>query len=609
MIEVTRGDSSVTGRVGTDLRPFDFSDDGEIEAEVVFAGYGIHAPELDYDDFDGLDVEGKLVFVLRHEPGERDSTSSFDGTDSSTHAYFTAKAEAARSRGAAGMILATDPLNHETGGSLRASGALSLDPPEQEAAPDDTTGAASGPFLAVHVSWTIADALMAASGRRLVDVQRDLDDGSIRAVDVPLGDTRARITVKRLEEAEAVEVQNVAGYLEGSDPILRDELVVVGAHHDHLGGTPGEGDAIYNGADDNASGTAGVLAIARAFAGGEARPRRSVVFTTFSGEERGLLGSKAMVRDGQVPIDRVVFMLNMDMIGRNPEEPLTIIGDGFARGMREAVERANAGIDLDLEYMGTGYAGNSDHDSFYRRDIPFIMFFTGLHDDYHQLGDHADKLAFERMTDIVRLGAALTAEMATAEHVPHFIHRIAWLGIEVEVLGADDSPEAVVTDVAPDSRAAAAGFAEGDVLTAFGAEALASAADVGEAFRAISPGSETAITVRRQGARVSLDVERARTGFLGIGPGEVEEDVRAELGLSPNEGVLVRRLVPDGPSDRAGLRAGDILLSIAGRPVTTGTLGEVLSQIGAGEPVDVRLVRDGERMTLPLTLGERPRRG
>lgn len=602
-IHVRGAREPMNGESGVDVRPFAFSDDGDVEAEVVFAGYGITAPELDYDDYTGLDVAGRLVLVLRHEPGENDPDSPFDGTSSTSHAFFTAKARNAEAHGAIGMILVTDPLNHEADEDLHTGGALSLEP--RVPAPPDTTGA---PFLAVHVSWTVARALVAGVDRSLEEIQRALDEGTLHASDVSLGAARARVAVQRLEVPEAVEALNVAGYLEGTDPGLRGEIVVVGGHHDHLGGTEGAGDTVYNGADDNASGTAGVLAIAEAFASSGTRPRRSVVFTTFSGEERGLLGSQAIVRGGQIPIERVCFMLNLDMIGRNPTHPLTIIGDGLSRGMRDVVERANTHADLELAYMDTGYAGNSDHDTFYRRDVPFIMFFTGLHPDYHQLFDHPDKLAYDRMARIVDLGGSLVDEFANMDGPPHIIHRIGWLGVEVEVLATDDDREARVTGVEAGSRGESAGFRVDDVLTGFGSTPLADPDSVGARFRDISPGTETTIEVRRGGGRHALPVVRARTGYLGVRPGDVDEDTRARLGLGPSEGVRIQQVVAGGPSDEAGVEANDILLSIDGRPVTTGTIGAVLSQIGAGEPVEIRLIRGGERLAMPLTLGERPRR-
>jgi hypothetical protein len=403
-----------------------------------------------------------------------------------------------------------------------------------------------------------------------------------------------------------VQARNVVAYLEGSDPDLKDELVVIGGHHDHIGGFDGKGDTVFNGADDNASGTSGVLELAHAFASLPERPARSLVFATFSAEEKGLLGSRALVKGDALPIEDTVFMLNLDMIGRNSDERLMIYGDGFARDLRARVERANDGIALDLEFAGTGYAGNSDHDPFYREDVPFLFFFTGEHEDYHQLGDHHDKLNYGRMQSILRVAFRLLGDIAGADATPGFIHHIRWLGMQVEVLDRDGAPAAVITGIDEGSRASEAGFRTGDRLTGFDDDALPDPSRIGRAFAGIDPGTKTRMKLLRGGESLSLAVERARTGYMGVMTGGVDEDRRLALGLAAAEGVLLRQVVADGPSDKAGLEAGDILIRIAGRTVGRENLRSLLSQIGAGEKVDVTVVRDGERTEIVLALGERP---
>ncbi len=583
-VATTVGAEELRGRPGIDVRPFDFSDSGSVEAPLVFAGYGITAPEHGWDDYDGLNVAGKLVLVLRHEPGEKDPESPFDGESSTRHALFTTKARLAEEHGAVGMLLVTDPLNHDPGDDLRLSGRLRLEVPEEDeqeedAATDDT------PFLAVHVSrdW-VADA-----GLDLAELQRALEDGT-GAGELAATGISVRVAVQERSEPEVVQARNVVGFLQGSDPTLKDKWIVVGGHHDHVGGYAGEGDTVFNGADDNASGTSGVLELAQAFAGLAEPPRRSLLFATFSGEEKGLLGSRAMVRQELIPIDKVEFMLNLDMIGRNPEASIDVTGDGFARGLREVVEAANAGIGLPLKFGGAAYSGNSDHDAFYDKGVPFMFFFSGIHEDYHQLGDHADKLAYGQMEQVVRLAYETLERLADADAAPTFIHHVTWLGIEVEVLQGS----ATVTAVEDDSRASRAGLRRGDVLKAF------------EEFKAIEPGTRTALHIGRGDETLTFDVERARTGFMGVSPGAPDEDQRKAHGLAEDEGVLLRQVTADGPSDKAGLEEGDILIRIAGRPVGLSSLRSRLAQIGAGERIDVMVIRDGERVTIEMTLGERP---
>jgi aminopeptidase YwaD len=381
------GDRTLKAEAGVDFRPFPFSDVGELESGIVFAGYGISAPEFDHDDYEGLDVTGKVVLLLRHEPGEQDPGSRFDGLRNTDHALFSTKAQTARDHGALGMLLVTDPLHHTRGDDFRLSGRLRLDRSDVE----DGGPAADGEedeerFLGLHIGRELAEAIVAGGGMSLEALQIALDGGARPSALPPVEKIRVRVSVERSAEVERVSARNVVGYLPGSDPERRDEWIVIGGHHDHIGGYSGDGDTIYNGADDNASGTSGVLELAQAFAGAEQRPRRSLVFATFSAEERGLLGSRALVEQGAIPMDRVVFMLNLDMIGRNPRRAVDAVGDGYVRGLREIVEASNRKVELDLEFGGTSYTGNSDHDPFYERDVPFLFFFTGTHDDYHPRG-------------------------------------------------------------------------------------------------------------------------------------------------------------------------------------------------------------------------------
>ena len=244
-----------------------------------------------------------------------------------------------------------------------------------------------------------------------------------------------------------------------------------GAYH-------GEGDTVFNGADDNASGTAGLVALARAIASGP-QPERSVVFAAFSGEEKGLLGSRAAVRDGVLPAEKVAFMLNLDMIGRRDSGTFEVVGDGYSTGTREAVEQAGTGIELDVTFAGTDYSGNSDHHPFYEQDVPFAFFFSGLHDDYHKLGDHADKLDYEHMSRVVRLGHAFLSPLADGSWTPRFVHHADWLGATISIVDGDHGTDAVVTEVQPETRAATAGMQVGDRVLAFDDTRLERAEDVG----------------------------------------------------------------------------------------------------------------------------------
>jgi Zn-dependent M28 family amino/carboxypeptidase len=251
------------------------------------------------------------------------------------------------------------------------------------------------------------------------------------------------------QSPEEVRARNAAAVLRGSDPVLRDQWILIGAHHDHLGAFQGEGDTVFNGADDNASGTAGVLALARVFSRLEPAPARSIVFATFSAEERGLLGSREMVLS-QIQTDRIVLMINLDMIGRNPDEPVQIMGSASSPELRGLVEAANREEQLPLRFSGGPEAAVSDFDPFYRQGIPFLFFFTGVHDDYHGVDDEAERLSYSRLAGVVKLAGDTV--LLAAETTPAPGWALCWVS----------SPRRVETRLRsscpPPSRASATGW-------------------------------------------------------------------------------------------------------------------------------------------------------
>lgn len=225
--------------------------------------------------------------------------------------------------------------------------------------------------------------------------------------------------------------QNVVGVIEGSDPKLKDQIVVLGAHFDHVGqdgiGTHyarlGKTKGIWHGADDNASGTVTVLGIAKAFAEGKFQPKRTMVFILFSAEEGGLLGSEFYCKKPSVgKITDYVFMLNLDMIGRNPNMPTEVKGLGTAQGtylvdvVDDALNKTKLSAKLTRGAVVSG--GDSDHSSFGAVGVPFVFFFTGFHPDYHQVGDTADKLAYDHMALIGETARLMLKDIADRPSPP-----------------------------------------------------------------------------------------------------------------------------------------------------------------------------------------------
>ena len=402
-----QGAPVATGRLGVDFRPFDFSSSGSVTAEVVFAGYGITAPEYGYDDYRGLDVRDRLVLILRYEPNENDPQSPFAGARHTGHATFASKARNAAAHGAAGMLLFTTPLTHGAEEDLRVGAAYRLDPGELAGVGGDSGGKG---FLALQVSQGFADQLARSAGTSIRELQSAVDGGTPPAK-LGVRGLFATASVARSSQPERVQARDVVGYLRGKQS---DEVVVVGAHHDHIGAFPpaGSADTIYNGADDNASGVAAVLELAQAFGRQRRRLERSMVFVTFSGEEQYLLGSSALLASGLLPASSVSFMLNLDMIGRNPGAELQVFGAASDPELRAAVERANTGLGLRLAFPSQmADSVDSDQSVFLAHGVPALFFHAGLHDDYHGLDDEADRLDYERM----RLVTTLAYEVLLAK--------------------------------------------------------------------------------------------------------------------------------------------------------------------------------------------------
>ena len=411
---------SINSTLGIDFRPFSFSDKGDVNGQIVFAGYGITAPEYNYDDYEGLQVDGKIVLIMRHEPNEIDSQSIFDGERHTRHAFFETKAKNAAKHGAVGMLLFTDPLHHPEPDDLRKSVIVDLEPPEQETTPESSTK--SNLLIAFHISRKIAAEIVEQSLKDsdLSELQNRIDAGE-KASQIALAPISAALSIGMTKETGIIPARNVAGMLKGTDPNLEDQWIIVGAHHDHIGSFIGVGDTIFNGADDNASGTSSLLELAEKFASLKIGPRRSIVFITFSAEEKGLWGSRALQAKDLVDLQKVVFMLNIDMIGRNPDKPLIIYGDGYSSGMKTLIEEKRAAYELQVSYSGRKYEPASDDYTFYQNKIPFIMLFTGEHPDYHGTGDHADKISYDRIEKISRLAYDILEEVGGSVETPQFI--------------------------------------------------------------------------------------------------------------------------------------------------------------------------------------------
>lgn len=399
-----------------------FRHDVDVTGDVVFAGFGITAPELRYDDYAGLDAHGKIVLIFDHEPQEDDPNSIFNGTGNTRYATTRVKALNAQAHGAVALLVVAEPNRKHPSNQQRA-GRIGSEP-RKEPIPSQAIADDELHTPVVVVSDAVAGELLANAGASPSELQTTIDR-DLKPQSRPLPDTNVTIHLRNLFARNGT-TYNVGGVLEGSDPALSADTIIISGHHDHNGMS---GDLIWHGADDNGSGTVGVVTLARAFGANPAKPKRSILFVVFAAEERGLLGSYYLAQHPARPPDRTRAMINFDMIGRD-EKPsdqtnglidipadtsnrLNLIGGLYSPTYRHVVEEQN-------RYVGLVLDDRFDHESalnvFFRSDqfpfvlhnIPAFWWFTGFHPDYHHTTDTADKIDYVKMAKILRL-AFLTA--------------------------------------------------------------------------------------------------------------------------------------------------------------------------------------------------------
>ncbi len=435
--------ATMRAQLGDSFFPLRFSASGSVEAEVMFAGYGILAPKLGHDDYGDASLRGKIVLVLNHEPGERDPESIFNGVVTSEYSRNLRKALYAQNAGATGILFVSDVHNHpgESNFSTLASRAWP-DPPRRVPRYTLALWAERVHIPAMQISPAMADAMVSTTGRTLIELARAAEiQGGFEPIPVPSHLVRITASVER----HVSDHRNVVAAIEGSDPALKDEWVILCAHFDHDGA---DGNRVFNGADDDGSGTVALLEIAEAYAltarAGE-RPRRSVLFAAWNSEERGLLGAWAYTENPPVSLAQTAAVLNMDMIGRNEEvrvgggrrfrglelqtaesnaNALNIMGYTYSADLKAAVEQANRGYELELEMDYDNNPSNllrrSDQWPFLQMGVPSLFFHTGLHPDYHTEFDVPERIEYEKLERIARLVHQLSWNLANSFTRPSF---------------------------------------------------------------------------------------------------------------------------------------------------------------------------------------------
>jgi hypothetical protein len=599
-----------------DVVPFGYGEPGAgpVDAPAVFAGYGITTGEEDrkdglaYDDYSGLDVKGKVVIVLRfvprlgwenRPPSERKGATpekTFGGRRS-PHAPLVSKLRNARDHGAAAVILVTPR------GSASPGGEDDLEGIAHRAAPRRPT------LPSLVASTEVVGEILRAAGKDLDGTVREIDETlSPRSFELP----GVRI---RLDTTPGHRVlRNVAAAFPGRGD-LAAEAVVIGAHYDHIGRFGNQVDSknlgrIHNGADDNASGTAGVLELARVFSKERERTGRGLIFLCFSGEEIGLLGSRAWLEARPGSALPIAAMVNLDMIGRAKEgSPVTILGADSSREFPPLLESLSKRLGVAAQWSGKGaFGGGSDHASFLNRSIPVLFFFTGMHPEYNTPNDDPPTLNYEGERGILELVRAAVEAIATAPSRPAFEasalaaarggHGKPKLGVEIE---SEVDGGARVRRVLEDSPAAKGGVKEGDVILGLGDVAVRGAEELIAAVEAAPQGEEIPLKVRRNEGDLSLKVvfPASRGGF------------RVVFGSVPDYGFAERGVRFDGirpgtPAEKAGARAGDVLVRWNGKEVED--VEQWTALLGGhkpGDEVTATVRRGGETIDLKVKLEAR----
>ncbi|HEY2384068.1 MAG TPA: M28 family peptidase [Terriglobia bacterium] len=487
-------------RVDEDFAPVLFSSSAAVDAPLLFAGYGITAPESNYDDYNGVDATGRIAVVLRMASEGHAGPNTF-----AAHASLTEEVVNAKRHGVKAIIF------------IDSEG-----PPEMDVRKVARTEETSDLGIpAIYAKRQPVEAFFKLSGKDIAAAEKKMAaDKKPESFELPNENAHLVTDIVRTRKT----VRNVVGAVTGSDTMLQSEWVVVGAHYDHLGLgdqnslAPSQIGQIHHGADDNASGTAGVLELARLAAKNKREWKRSVLFITFAGEELGLLGSANYVNHPTIPLRNVMAMLNMDMIGRLSNDKLFVGGVGTSPVFKPWLEELDKPVGLQLDYSDSGY-GASDHTSFNAKKIPVLFFFSGLHSDYHKPSDTADKINAPGAVKVLSLVYMMMDRLATD------IARVQYVEVQEPKAPSSGSggggygpyfgsiPDfgsntkgVLFSDVQTNSPAAKAGLKQGDVLVEFDGKPIQNLYDFTYALRDRKPGDVVAVVVKRNGQDVKANV-------------------------------------------------------------------------------------------------------
>jgi len=492
-----------TAVINEDFIPLAISDSKELKATAVFAGFGfeINEDNLKWNDYENIDVDGKWVIIFRDAP-------TYSGNEVlDKYKSLRKKILAARDKGAAGIIL-INGRDFDMEDNL-----ISLSSSNRES----NIG-----MPVINIKRKLANKLLENYEFTVEDLEEAIKQNkSPRSFEVDV-EISAKVDLKVINS----KTKNVVALLEGSDPVLKNEYLIVGAHYDHLGyGGKNSGSrapdtiAIHNGADDNASGTAANLEVFEKLAANRKDIKRSIVYIAFTAEEMGLIGSKYFTNNPLVDLSKIKFMFNFDMVGRlNPEtKNLSIGGTGTAEGLEELIKSYADKSGMNVKFSSEGY-GPSDHASFYAKDVPVMFLFTGIHEDYHTPKDDANlinyegeklvaDLTYDMIVDIANRPEAMKYKEAGPKEQQSASRRMrVSLGIMPDVASSDI--KGVRADAVIDGKPASkAGMKKGDIITAIDGKTINDIYDYMNRLSAFKAGDKISIEVLRDKDKITLECE------------------------------------------------------------------------------------------------------
>ena len=497
-LSMTSGKENFSYAVDKDFRPLAFSSNGQVKGKAVFAGYGISSADLKYDDYAGLDVKDKIVIAMRYSPAGDNPHSDF-----SKFLPLRYKTLTAREKGAAALIVVTGAADDSSDELIKLR--------------YDNSMSSSG-IPVVSVTRRVLNQWLGSAHANLDTLQARINSTkSPSSFEVQNLSLSLSSDIFEIKETTA----NVLGLLRVADTSNAEHLII-GAHYDHLG-WGGEGSLapdkveIHNGADDNASGSAGIMELARKLSSNKSNLKRNVLFISFSGEEEGLLGSQYYVKHPVMSLSNAITMINLDMVGRLKERTLTVQGTGTSSKWDSLVSKYNTDSTFVLKFIKDGF-GPSDHSSFYGANIPVLFFFTGIHDDYHKPTDDADKINYDGEALVVRYVGMLAGEIDNMAQRPDYLKTQTTAtgggdarGFRVYVGTvpdySDESNGMKITAVRDNSPAAKGGLAGGDIILKFGKFDIKNVYDYTYALQEYKPGDEVEVIVQRGNEKLTKRVK------------------------------------------------------------------------------------------------------